>query len=260
MLTKQPCHHCGTNIEFDADQLGEEYQTVSCPRCQEAVTLLKPPPVAAPPVIQERKRRRLPIVWVFGTCVAVLVALILLLFSVLNPESVTNPESAYAIVPEPYYDQKPISESLDRYAFDLGIKELNKLFFKHGEFVFAHRYISLEKNRYVQGKRVIYTFSSDKLSDADVMNGWEFKGDVHFFIAGSKREYNPNKDQGWSEWTMFPGDAYVENSLYGTTLWLRINKKKGGDWELTQPADIHPTIKQLSRDKVEELLKLPSKS
>jgi hypothetical protein len=92
------------------------------------------------------------------------------------------------------------------------------------------------------------------------MNGWEYRGDVKFFIAGSKREYNPGKDRGWSEWTMFPGDRETENFLYGTTLWLRIHKKKGGDWELTQPTDIHPEIKPLSREKVEELLRLPSRN
>lgn len=254
MLTKQSCHRCDTHIEFDVDQIGDEGFTISCPKCQESVTLVRPPPVAAPPFVEARKRHRFWIVGIVGITVAVFAVLILLLVSV------QNRAPAYAIVPERYFYQKPISESLDRAAFELGVKELNRLFYKHGEFVFAHRYISQEKNRYVQGKQVVYKFSFYKLSEADVMNGWEYRGDVEFFIAGSKREYNPNKDQGWSEWTMFPGDDFVQNSLYGTSLWLRINKKKGGDWELTQPTDIHPTIKPLSRDKVEELLKLPEEA
>ena len=59
---------------------------------------------------------------------------------------------------------------------------------------------------------------------------------------------------------MFPGDTETEDFLYGTILGLTINKKKGGDWELTQPIDVHPEIRPLSRDKVEELLRMPSKN
>lgn len=264
MLTKQPCHLCGTNIEFDADQISDEGITVSCPQCHGAVTLHRPPPVATPPIIEARKRHRFWLVGLVGVGVTAFVVLTILLISALNRES------DYAIVPERYYYQKPIIEPLDRFAFDLGVKELNKLFYKHGEFIFVnvfrepsvHPTFRLSAiDRYVQGKRVVYTFSPDKLSEADVMNGWEYKGDVHFFITGSKRQYDPNSDEGWSEWTMFPGDTDVQNSLYGTTLSFKIHKKKGGEWEIMQRDSFNrELVRPLSRDKVEELLKLPSRN
>ena len=48
MFAKQSCQDCGTHIEFDADQIGNDGFTVSCPKCQAPVTLLRPPPRAAP--------------------------------------------------------------------------------------------------------------------------------------------------------------------------------------------------------------------
>jgi predicted Zn finger-like uncharacterized protein len=267
MLTKQSCQHCGTHIEFDADQVDGAGVTVSCPKCQASVTLLKPPPAlsATPPFIERRKRRCLWILGAVGIFVVALPALILLAVLLRNRPTLGEGAGGLlsptdAIVPERYFRQKPITEALDRFAFDLGVKEMNKLFYKHGEFVFAHRYISPEKNRYVQGKRVVYQFRPSLLSEADVMNGWEYRGQVDFFIVGSKRSYDPNKDTGWSKWEMFPGEKATDNIIYGTTLSLRIDKKKGGDWELKQFSVIHPEIRPLSVEKVEELLKLPSKN
>ena len=258
MFTKQSCQNCGTHIEFNGDLIGNEVFTVSCPKCQAPVILLRPPPISAPPLNNTRKRHRL---WILGIGITAFVMLILLLTSVLNLPP------AYAITPEPYYRQKPLSRPIDKYAFDLAVKELNKLFYKSGDFIFVnvfresseHPTFRLEPiNRYVQGKRVVYTFGCTGLSEADVMNGWEYMAQVKFFIVGAKRKYNPSEDRGWSAWTMFPGDTETDNFLYGTTLWFNINKKKGGNWELTQPPpNLHPTIRPMSRDKVDELLKLP---
>jgi hypothetical protein len=79
-------------------------------------------------------------------------------------------------MPERDFKQQPPLEPLDRYAFGLGVKELNKQFYKSGEFVCAHLFRSPDINIYVQGKRVAYTFGSSRLSEADVMNGLEFRG------------------------------------------------------------------------------------
>jgi hypothetical protein len=258
MFTKQSCQHCGTQIEFDADLVGKHGYTSLCPKCQGSVTLLRPPPIAAPQPITTKKSRHL---WVVAISVTGFAMLILLLVSV----PILSP--GYAITPQRYFYQKPLSQPLDEYAFDLALKELNKLFCKSGEFVFANVYREAsqhptfrdeEINRYVQGKRVVYTFGHSGLSEADVMNGWEYRAEVKFFIVGAKRIYNANGGTGWSAWTMSPGDTETENFLYGTTLWLSISKKKGGDWEVKQPdAFIHANTRPLSREKVEELLKLP---
>jgi hypothetical protein len=255
MFTKQSCQHCGTQIEFDAELIGKDGYTILCPKCQAPVTLLRPPPIAAPPPITTRKRRRL---WILGVGATAFALLILLMVSVLNrpPVSVLNLPPDYAITPEPDSSQETLpSDPLDRYAFDLGVKELNKHFYKSGDFVFAHLFRSPDINSYVQGKRVVYRFVSYNLSEANVMNGWEFMGEARFFIVGAMRRYYPNKDTGWSEWTM-PTKEY---GTYPATLTLRINKKKGGDWELTQPPANFSPMKPLSRDEVEELLKLPEK-
>ncbi len=262
MFAKQSCPHCGTHIEFDAVQISNDEFTVCCPTCQGQVTLLRPPPVAAPPFIPKKRRSRS---WILGIGVAALALLILVLVAVVNRALDS------AIVPEPYSDRYlPPSEPLDpldRYALELGIKELNRLFYTTNGFFFVNVFreasvrppnIHEATESYVQGKRVFYKFWPSRLSDADLMNGWEYQGQFEFLVGGSKRLYNPQKDKGWSEWTMFPGDYHTDISLYGTSLMLGIQKKKGGDWEIIQRDNISGhMIRPLSRDKVEELLKLP---
>jgi hypothetical protein len=252
MSTKQSCQGCGTHIEFDTDQLANEGFTVLCPKCQAPVNLLRPPPIAAPPPIITKKRHRF---WILGICcVAVFAVLSLVLVVVLNLVP------SYAITPERYFYQKPLSTPLDLYAFDLAVKELNKLFYKSGDFVFANVVRSPDDDWYVQGKRVVYTFRSGELSEADVMNGWEYRGGAEFFIAGSKRTYDPHKDTGWSAWTMYPGDTDVDNFLHGTTLSVVLEKKKDGDWRIVSEGNPNGgQFRPLSRDKVEELSKSPQK-
>ncbi len=45
--------------------------------------------------------------------------------------SALNLVPSYAIIPEPALEQKPLFKPLDMHALDLGVKELNKLFYKH---------------------------------------------------------------------------------------------------------------------------------
>ena len=66
MFTKQSCQQCGTHIEFDADQIGNDGYTVLCPKCQSPVTLLRPPPSAMPPLLPSQlgeKRGKHPPSW-----------------------------------------------------------------------------------------------------------------------------------------------------------------------------------------------------
>jgi hypothetical protein len=266
MFTKQSCQHCGTHIEFDADLIDGNVSTVSCPKCQAPVTLLSPPPIEPPPLppptepppfTKAKRRGRF---WIVGIGVTAFVLLILLLVAVMISKS------SPAIVPERYIKNKPPTEPLDRYAFGLAVKELNRLFYTTNGFFFVNVFSEVSErppnireatDRYVHGERVFYKFWPSTLSDADVMNGWEYRGQFKFLVGGSKRLYDPQKDKGWSEWTMFPGDDDVDISLYGTSLMLGIQKKKGGDWEITQRDNNRgEKVRPLSHDKVEELLKL----
>lgn len=89
------------------------------------------------------------------------------------------------------------------------------------------------------------------------MNGWEYKGEIQFFITGAMRTYYPDKDTGWSEWIMATAFG---GRTYPVTLTLIVNKKQGGNWELIQPVEPNfSPMKPLSRDEVERLLKLPEK-
>lgn len=145
MLTKESCHDCGTHIEFDADQIGNEGYTILCPKCQAPVTLLRPPPIAAPPFIKTKKRSRL---WIWMLAL-ITIAFAMLLFLMMVPA--LNHSLTYGITPEPDYSQKtpqiPLT-SLDNYVFDLGLKELNKQFYKSGDFVFVHLFRTPDINMY----------------------------------------------------------------------------------------------------------------
>jgi hypothetical protein len=157
-----------------------------------------------------------------------------------------------AIVPEPYSDQTPPSKSVDRHALSLGIKELNTLFYKYGDFVFVKW--GATAIYYFQAKRVAYRFRSHMLSEAEVMNNFEYKADVFFFITGPNRQFKP-KEQGWSAWTMTTEYAQ-DGELYGNAeclVCLKIQKQKGKDWEVTGENTL---FKPLSRNEVEGLLKL----
>jgi hypothetical protein len=78
-LLKQPCRHCGTDLEFDAERLEGNTYTILCPECQNPVTLCKPPPI-----ISRKKHHRL---WTVlaGVGVTLLATLIVVLVSRSGP-------------------------------------------------------------------------------------------------------------------------------------------------------------------------------
>jgi len=83
-LLKQACGHCGTNLEFDAEQIDSAGYTILCPKCQSPVTLFKPPPVPIPPVIGTRRHRLWIVVAGVGAA-ALVVTLIVVLANRSNP-------------------------------------------------------------------------------------------------------------------------------------------------------------------------------
>ena len=181
MFSKQSCQHCGTHIEFDADQIGNDGYTLFCPKCQAPVTLLRPPPISAPPLIKTIKRSRL---WIWMLALGTIAFAMLLFLMVSAPNSplvsALNVGPAYAIKPERELSSMVAANELEQHALDFGVKELNKLFYKSGDFLFGHFQFVPEdfnvqefyppQHYYVQARRVGYHFVSFKLSEADAMN------------------------------------------------------------------------------------------
>ena len=177
MFAKQSCQHCGTHIEFDADQIGNDGYTVLCPKCQSPVTLLRPPPIVVPPLITKKKRSYLSMLSVGAIAFVTLFILGLVVNSIRNR----------SIIPEKFTSGWDVpSNYLERQAIYLGIKELNKIFYKSNKFVFAHEYVFRSgHHRYVQGKRVGFGFVHNKVGEADLLNGLEYNGELSFLFHWS---------------------------------------------------------------------------
>jgi hypothetical protein len=172
----------------------------------------------------------------------------------------------YPIYPERIVDdgEKPLV-GLDHTALDVAISEMNRLLYKTNEFIFANivrpknsgSYWTFAVDRYIQAKHVKYRFRSANLTEADTMNGFEFRGAVMFIIDGAAREYEPGIGRGWSEWRTYPW----QDEAHYATLHLNVEKKRGSDWETKQITDIiFETFRPVSREKVGELLRLPQGS
>jgi hypothetical protein len=134
--------------------------------------------------------------------------------------------------PKPPAQQQPTVPPLDQEAVALAEKGFLEMWTQVGDSWFTwFRYTNDSGNifsHFVQTKTVTHEVTPDRLSEADTLNGLQWKGVVRF-DGRAYREYQQVKDSPqvpqWSEWA-----ASQPNLFDGNILPAYIFTKKNGQW------------------------------
>jgi len=139
--------------------------------------------------------------------------------------------------PKPSQHQQPTRPPLDQEAGALAEKAFSETWTQVGDswFIF-HQWRIQDRFKFIQIKGVTFQVRSKALSEADTLNGLQWKGDVEVFIR-IQRDYNlednlekPRARQ-WSDWSDAPDGRLVVGQNYA----IYNLERKNGQWTIGAP-------------------------
>ena len=141
--------------------------------------------------------------------------------------------------PKPPQPQQPAPPSLDQEAVAFAKKKFFELWTQVGDSWFTWHTLTETFPYLIQIRGLTYKVKPERLSEADTLNGFQWRGQVGFFNR-VYRAYDRNRDDPqvpqWSDWFE---NARFEGPGFGGVSYFII--KKNGQWTTSQPQTVDGT-------------------